>query len=84
VPRQEGEHDANREEREAQKGHRAERRFEKEEAQILWIGDAAKIPRHIDQNAREPSDAGNRRDWSSDAQQYGCRANSARQSAWTG
>ena len=74
VPRQEGDHDGDRKEHEANDGHRAERRFKKEKAQIFGIDDAVKIARHIDQNEREPGDAGNRRDRRGDAQQDGCRA----------
>jgi len=81
VPRQESDHDANREQRETKDRHRAKWRFKKEKTQIFGINDAAKVLCHIDQNQREPGDAGNRGYWRGDAEQNGCRAKRSWQSA---
>jgi hypothetical protein len=50
--------------------------FVKEKAQIFGIYDAVKVTCHVDQNERQPGDAGNRRDRRGDAQHYGCRGKS--------
>ena len=57
VPRQEGDHDGNHEERETNHRDRAKRCLKKEKLQIFGINGAVKVMRHIDQNQREPSNA---------------------------
>src|SRR5664279_1415864 len=84
MPWQEYDDDSSRKQCQAHEGHHAERRFEKEKAQVLGISDAVDVACHIDQKAADPGDRGKSSDWRGDAQQNNGRAKGPGQPARTG